>query len=215
LLQCNVVPLSGIVNLNAIALYIGTKLKTISLLCANMEAIKKKKTKKWYERYLPFVARSTEGQFNWLVSILEKDVLNLEEISPYVKLLLTEKDNEEKEFLSIQIANLDDDVVGKLLHAADIYDTPQLVKLIPHLKIYHAEIALRKNVPPYEKKSLMILDKVFYAINESSDDLLEKVSEKMIGEGNVQEKFQENYERFREILKDEEFLLSLYPNARG
>lgn len=61
----------------------------------------------------------------------------------------------------------------------------------------------------------MILDKVFYAINESDEDLLENVAEKMIGEGNEPEKFQENYKRFREILKDEEFLLSLYPNARG
>ena len=124
-----------------------------------MEAIKKRKSKKWYERYLPFVARSTEGQFSWLVSILKKDVLSLEEISPYVKLLLTEKDKEEKEFLTMQIGNLAEDVVGKLFYAADIYDIPQLVKLIPQLKIYHAEIALRKNVPPYEKKSLMILEK--------------------------------------------------------
>lgn len=118
----------------------------------NMEAIKKKKTKKWYERYLPFVARSTEGQINWLVSILKKNVLSVEEISPYVKLLLSEKDNDEKEFLTIQFGNLHDDIVGKFLHAADIYDTPQMVKLIPQLNIYHAEIALRKSVPAYEKR---------------------------------------------------------------
>lgn len=181
----------------------------------NMEAIKKKKNKKWYERYLPFVARSTEGQIKWLVSILKKDVLNLEEISPYIKLLLSEKDNDEKEFLKAQFGNLHDDVVCKFLLAADIYDIPQLVKLITHLEIHHAEIALRKSVPPFEKKPLMILDNVFYSINESSADLLEKVAERINGEGNSPKNFKENYERFCEILKDEEFLLSLYPNARG
>ncbi|MBW1791343.1 MAG: hypothetical protein JRJ14_03610 [Deltaproteobacteria bacterium] len=181
----------------------------------NMEAIKKKKTKKWYERYLPFVARSTEGQIEWLVSILKKNVLSLEEITPYVKLLLSEKNNVEKDFLTIQLGNLHDDVVCKLLHAADIYDTPQLVKHIPHLEIHHADIALRKSVPPYEKKPLMILDKVFYAINESGQDLLKKAVEKIAEEGNEPGDFQGNYQRFREILKDEKFLLSLYPNARG
>ena len=180
-----------------------------------MDTIKKKKKKKWYERYLPFVARSTEGQFNWLVSILKKDVLNLEEISPYIKLLLLEKDNEEKYFLTTQLGKLHNDIVCKLLHAADIYDTPQLIELIPELKVHHAEIALRKSVPPYEKKPLMILDKVFYAINESDQDLLGPVAAKIMKEGDEPENFRENYKRFCGILKDEEFLLSLYPNARG
>lgn len=180
-----------------------------------METTSKKKNRKWYERYLPFVARSVEGQVEWLVSVLKKDVLNLEEITPYVKLLLSEENSDEQGFLVSQIGKLSDNIVCQLLNAADIYDTPKLFKLIPHPDTHHAEIALGKDVPPYEKKPLMVLDKVFYAINDADENLLEKVAKKMIEEGNVPKNFQKNYERFRGILKDQEFLLSLYPNAKG
>jgi hypothetical protein len=86
--------------------------------------------------------------------------------------------------------------------------------LIPQPNEDHAEIVLRKHVPPYEKKPLMVLDKVYFAINNYSEQMLGAVAEKIIKEGNGPKKFKENYERFRGILEDEEFLLSLYPYAR-
>ena len=216
-LHRNVVPLSCVVNLNSynpvhVVYYANNR---IGVVHAHMNSNTMKKKKKWFERYLPFVARSTEGQVNWLVSVLKKDTLSLEEVSPYVKLMLAEKNNEEKKCLTEQLGNLNNDVIGYLLQAADIYDTPHLVKLIPNLTEHHAEIALRKTVPPYEKKPLMVLDKVFYAINEANVNVLEQVADKIIRNGNGPEGFRENYIRFRGILEDEDFLLSMYPNARG
>lgn len=178
-----------------------------------MQTTSKKKTRKWYERYLPFVARSTEGQLEWLVAVLKKEVLSLEEIAPYVTLLFAEKNSEELDFLVSEFGRLSDSIVCRLLNAANIYDTPKLFRFIPQPDTHHAEIALRKDVPPYEKKRLRILDRVFYAINAADQNLLEKVANKMIREGDIPEDFTENYERFLGILKDEEFLLSLYPNA--
>ena len=180
-----------------------------------MSAKRIHKTKKWYERYLPFVARSIDGQVRWLVSVLDKGVLSKEEVTPYINLLLAENSDEEEKILSLQLGELSNDVVSQLLSAADIYDTPKLFNLIPQPDEQHAELALRKDVPPYEKKPLMVLDKVYYAINNYSEQMLEKVAEKIIKEGDGPRNFKENYERFRGILEDEEFLLSLYPYARG
>lgn len=173
-----------------------------------------KKSKKWYERYLPFVARSTEGQVKWLVSVLNKAILSPEEITPYINLLLAENSVEEEKILSSQLGELTNDILSQLLSAADIYDIPKLFNLIPQPNEDHAEIVLRKHVPPYEKKPLMVLDKVYFAINNYSEQMLGAVAEKIIKEGNGPKKFKENYERFRGILEDEEFLLSLYPYAR-
>ena len=101
------------------------------------------------------------------------------------------------------------------MKAADIYDTPRLFRLYPDPDSTHAEIALLKEVPVYEKKKQMVLDKVFYAINDFSKELLEDTVLKLHKEGKVSASFMDNYSRFREILGDEEFLLSLYPKARG
>jgi hypothetical protein len=61
----------------------------------------------------------------------------------------------------------------------------------------------------------LILDKVFYAVSDYSRELLEQAAGKLMQEGKATEDFRDNYARFQEILEDEEFLLSLYPNARG
>ena len=180
-----------------------------------MSPSESKKTKKWYERYLPFVARSIEGQVEWLITVLNKGVLSLEEVTPYINLLLAENSTEEEKILSQMLGELPNDVLNKLLYSADIYDTPKLLNLIPQLNERHAEIALRKEVPPYEKKPLMVLDKVYYAVANYSEEMLDVVAEKIIVEGKGPKNFEENYERFLGILDDEEFLLSLYPYARA
>ena len=174
-----------------------------------------KKNNNWLERCLPFVSKSPEMKIRWLIGVFRKGVLSLEEITPYIRLLLAEKSGEEQGELGQAFRQLDEEMQYRFLEAADIYDTPKLFALCPNPTLKHAEIALLKQVPPYEKKTQFILDKIFYAISDYSRELLEQAADMVIREGRVSANFQENYARFQEILQDEEFLLSLYPNARG
>lgn len=173
----------------------------------------KKGLKKWCERCLPFVARRPESQLEWLVNVLQKESLSLEDLSPYIKLLLTDNSEDDDRVIADYLAELDDDLICKLLEASEIYDTPKLFKLIPEPNLKHADIALRKTVPPYEKKPLIILDEVYYAIYDRSKKLLKEAAERIIERGDGPEGFASNYQRFMEILADEDLLLTLYPNA--
>ena len=38
---------------------------------------------KWYEKYLPFVAKSPEMQIEWLEQVARKNSLTLPEVTPY------------------------------------------------------------------------------------------------------------------------------------
>jgi len=174
-----------------------------------------KKSNSWLERCLPFVSKSPEMKIRWLTRVFRKGILSQEEITPYIRLLLAEKSGEEQEELRKTFWELDVEMQYRFLAAADIYDTPKLFALCPNPTLRHAEIALLKKVPPYEKKTQFILDKVFYAVSGHSRELLEQAAALLIKEGKASANFKENYARFQEILEDEEFLLSLYPNARG
>jgi len=174
-----------------------------------------KKSNNWLARCLPFVSKSPEMKIRWLTRVFRKGILSQEEITPYIRLLLAEKSGEEQLQLKKAFSELDVEMQYRFLEAADIYDTPKLFALCPNPTLRHAEIALLKKVPPYEKKTQFILDKVFYAISGHSRELLEQAAELLIKEGKASANFKENYARFQEILEDEEFLLSLYPNARG
>lgn len=154
-------------------------------------------------------------QMKWLTETFNKEVLTIEEMTPYVRLFLNNRSGEEKEEIAEMFGELDDDMQCRFLEAADIYDVPELFRLCPRPTMRHAEILLRKEPPPYEKKTQLILDKVFYAINDYSKKLLEETAEKLEKEGKAPAHFEENYGRFQEILEDEELLLSLYPKARG
>jgi hypothetical protein len=175
----------------------------------------KKKSNNWLERCLPFVSKSPEMKIRWLIGVFRKGILSQEEITPYIRLLLQEKSGEEQGQLKQAFGELEVEMQYRFLEAADIYDTPKLFALCPNPTLKHAEIALLKKVPPYEKKTQFILDKVFYAISDHSRGMLEQAAELLIKEGKASANFKENYARFQEILEDEEFLLSLYPNARG
>ncbi len=168
----------------------------------------------WLERYFPFVAKSPEMKIGWLKRVVEKGEVSREEITPYVRLLLAEHNTDDVLYRKM-FEQLDDEMQIALLEAADIYDIPKLFRLFPSSGMKHAEIALMKSLPAYEKKKQLVRDKVFYAINDYSRELLEKTAQTLIREGREPEHFQENYERFQKILEDEEFLLSLYPKARG
>lgn len=169
----------------------------------------------WLEIYLPFVSKSPKMKIKWLKGALKKKILSLEEITPYIRLLLQDNNVEEDMLLADIFKELNEDVQCGLLAAADIYDTPKLFRLCPHPTRRHVELALSKKVPPYEKKTQLVLDKVFYAISDYSRDLLDEAVRDLAWEGKTAGGFLENYERFQSILEDEEFLLSLYPNASG
>ncbi len=179
-----------------------------------MKSSGKKSAKNWLERYFPFVAKSPDMKIRWLEGVVRKEVLSREEVTPYVRLLLTEHNVEEESYKQL-FEQLDEDVQISLLDAADIYDIPKLFRLLPDPGMKHAAIALMKHLPAYEKEKQLVLDRVFYAIHDYSGELLDKAAQKLIDEEKVAEYFRRNYERFQEILEDEDFLLSLYPKARG
>ncbi|MBU0484314.1 MAG: hypothetical protein KKB30_07355 [Proteobacteria bacterium] len=195
----------------------------------------KKQKMKWYEKYLPFVARSQEMQFVWLVSALKKSVndaggrqgiLTKEEIRPYIRLLLQADGNDfskgsiflpperGKEGLAELFAQLDDQVMELMMEAADIYDVPKIIGLAPDPHVGYAVIALKKILPPYEKNAHLVLDRVFHSIHAYSPELLSAAVEKLRESDEVPDHFEPSYERFQEIIKDEQILSSLYPKAR-
>jgi len=183
-----------------------------------MKAVKKSEMKKaghWYEKYLPFIARSPEKQIEWIAAKLRKKTLSYQEITPYVKLLLEEDDPEGLQNLRLFFARLQDPLLAELLFAADIYDTPKLLGLIPTVTIEHAVIAMGKTPPPYESSPAMAIDKVFETLHGVSDSLLKEGAGRLRQSGNAPPHFEESFRRFQEVLKDQEFLTTLYPKARG
>lgn len=173
--------------------------------------------KKWYEKYLPFVARSPEMQIEWLGSVFKKGLLTNEEITPYIRLVLTdiESDAERREHLADLFNCLDEKVLEKFFVAAEIYDTPKLFSLIWRPTIQQAVIVLRKRLPPYEKTPQLVLDKVFQAIYGKSSELFEDAAEVLRKSNDVPEHFESAYKRFQEIVEDEKLLSALYPKAKN
>lgn len=171
--------------------------------------------KRWYEKYLPFVAKSPEVQIKWLTSAFKKGNLTSEEIAPYVRLILTDMENdEEKQQQLVELFNrLDSQILEKFFKAADIYDVSKLFSLIRQPTIQQAIIALRKSPPPYEKTPQLVLDGVFKAIYDKSATLLEKAATTLKSSREIPEHFEAAYERFQEIVEDEKLLSALYPKA--
>jgi len=178
--------------------------------------------KRLWAEALPFVARSPEMKVAWLIEVFEKNSLTDEEISPYMHLLLNEYENFRNglnyevgvDCLKQIFAQLDRNVIAKMIQCVEIYDLPVLLSLITELSIDEAVLALRKKPPIFEKKFLLVIDKVFQAVNECRDGLLEQATQKMMREGEVPDHFSASYERFKEILHDEKILCSLYPHAK-
>ena len=189
--------------------------------------------RRWYEKYLPFVAKSPEMQVEWLKVMLSKlrdsagidrtGVLSREEIKPYVRLLLEGseigqelRDEEERnrEQLMSLLAGLGEDNLQLLLECADIYEVPKLIGLLRTCTKELAITALMKTSPPYEKNPLLIYDRVFQAIREKSAELLEEAAESVLASSEAPDNFAANYERFKEIMLDEHILSLLYPKAK-
>ena len=179
--------------------------------------------KRLWAEALPFVARSPEMKVAWLIEVFEKGTLTNEEIAPYMHLLLSEYENFRNalnydaaaDTLKLIFARLDRGVVAKMIQCVEIYDLPVLLSLIKDLSVDEAVLALQKKPPIYEKKFLLVIDKVFQAVNECREGVFEQATQKMMQEGKTPDHFSASYERFKEILHDEKILCSLYPHARG
>ncbi len=177
--------------------------------------------KKKMAEALPFVARSPELQVAWLVGEFRRGVLNDREMAPYMHLLVSgyvarkgRGDGECVEALRHIFASLSREVLVAMVRCTEIYDIPELLELVRELTVDDAVLVLKKVPPPYEKRSLFLLDRVFQAVNGCGDHLLERAGEKMSENGDAPAHFVSAYERFQEILIDEKILTSLYPQAQ-
>ena len=188
-------------------------------------------SRKWYEKYLPFVAKSPEMQLEWLVDKLSKlkssldkektGLLTCEELKPYISLILG-GDTGEKEAAATPV---DDETMASLLasvserdllmmiECSDIYHIPKLFGLLGRISKEQAVLAMKKVPPLFEKTPVLVIDRVFHAIKGKSTELLESAAEDIIRSDEVPDGFNANYERFREIMMDEHILSLLYPKA--
>lgn len=173
-----------------------------------------KQKRKWYEAYLPFVARSPGMQIAWLEGATRKGALSSQEITPYISLLLAHEGDELAELKSA-FAGLDELLVAQLLAAAEIYDMPKLFGLIEKPVVRHAVVALQKVPPDYEKNPQLVMDKLFMAVNERSSELLEDAVRIIMAGNDIPASFLAAYERFKEIIEDQKILSALYPKARA
>lgn len=169
---------------------------------------------KWYEKYLPFVAKSPEMQVEWLEQVVRKGTLTSAEVTPYVRLLLAAEENEARARLAELVNRLAPAAVDQLLAAADVHDTPRLFALLASPTVTQAVIAIGKIVPPYEKSPGLLLNRIFQAVHDHSPDLLGKAAALLRQRGEAPAGFEEAYAHFLEILEDEKLLSALYPKAR-
>ena len=182
--------------------------------------------KKWYEKYLPFVAKSPAIQADWLVGELSRmrlsegreisGVLSREEIRPYIRLFLENCDSGSNGADEQMVALLEG--IGEanrllMVECAEIYDIPKLFTLMSNPSQEQVVIALKKTPPPYDKNPLLIIDRVFHAIWKKSGEQLEAAAAKLAG-ASPPANFAENYKRFQEIVMDEHLLGLLYPRAK-
>lgn len=189
--------------------------------------------KKWYEIYLPFVAKSPAIQAEWLAAELSRmrllgskkisGVLSREEIKPYIRLFLENCDTGPggwtgevgaDERMVALLDGIGKDNLLLMIECAEIYDVPKLFKLLPNPTKEQAVIALKKVPPPYEKNPLLIIDRVFHAIREKSGEQLEEAAVEVLADCEAPADFADNYERFKEIMMDEHLLGILYPKAK-
>lgn len=175
---------------------------------------KEKIQRRWYQNYLPFIARRPELQVEWLVEECRRKKLTREELTPYVRLLFSEENVESDEELRQILAGLAPAMQAEFMEIADIYDVPRIIRLIPELNAPVAAIALTKTLPPYETKPQKVMDRVLNAMNDRSPALLQEVAATIMANGEAPRHFGENYERFRAILADKEFIRSQWPNTK-
>jgi hypothetical protein len=195
-------------------------------------ASKKLSGRKWHQKYLPFVAKSPELQVDWLVVKLaalrdsgDKDktgILTREELVPYTRILLgnvSEGKGAEEDFaVNDQLAGFleatGDEELLTMIECAEIYDVPKLFRILRGISVKQAVVAMKKVPPLYERNPLLIMDRVFHSIRGKSVELLEEASREVLASDDAPDDFADNYERFKEIVLDENILSVMYPKAK-
>lgn len=175
---------------------------------------KEKRQRRWYQKYLPFIARSPEMQVEWIVEECRRNKLTREELTPYIRLLFSEENVANEEELLGLLTGISSEMQEDFLRVADVYDVPRIIRFIPELNEVLVEIALCKDLPSYETKPQKVMDRVLNAINDRSENLLALVADMIMENRSAPSHFAENYERFRAILEDKEFIRSQWSNAK-
>ena len=152
-------------------------------------------------------------QIRWFEAAFRKGTLSHQEITPYINLLMAPDGGEHLDLLRSLLNDLDASVLENMLSAADIYDVPNLFRLLNRPVLAQAVIVITKTPPPYEKTPQQVMDKCFQAVYDSSEELLVQAAEKVKADPPGQANFQAAYERFKEIKEDEKLLSALYPKA--
>ncbi|NTV15204.1 MAG: hypothetical protein HGA96_14935 [Desulfobulbaceae bacterium] len=183
---------------------------------------------KWFEKYLPFVAKSLRIQVEWLVDQLSRlgvsdgeeksGVLSRDEIKPYISLLLEHSSSGAESLgnddgMAALLNGITNDNLALMMECADVYDVPRLFSLLRHPTLEMAIIAVKKVPPTYEKNPLLVIDRVFLSIKGKSGKLLEEAAA-AVAANDAPVDFLVNYERFKEIMMDEHVLSLLYPKAK-
>lgn len=154
-------------------------------------------------------------QVHWLAAAFKKGTLSAQEISPYIKLLLETDSEEHLQTIRRLLQDLDGQFIDKMLAAADIYDTAVLLTIIDSPTVSQAVIALMKEPPPYEDSPLLVIDRVFQAVHDRSEQLLTEAAAEVRQDPKRPAHFDDSYDRFQEIIEDEKLLSALYPKAKG
>ena len=195
-------------------------------------ASKKLSGRKWHQKYLPFVAKSPDLQVDWLVVKLvelresgDRDktgVLTREELVPYTRILLgnvregkgAEEDFADNDQLAGFLEEVGDEELLVMVECTEIYDVPKLFRILREISVKQAVVAMKKVPPPYERNPLLIMDRVFHSIREKSVELLEEATRGVLASDDAPDDFADNYERFKEIVLDENILCRMYPKAK-
>jgi hypothetical protein len=195
-------------------------------------ASKKSSGRKWHQKYLPFVAKSPDLQVDWLVVKLaalresgdrgETGILTKEELAPYTRILLgnvseakgAEEDLADNDQLAGFLEAIGDEELLTMIECAEIYDVPKLFRILREISVKQAVVAMKKVPPPYERNPLLIMDRVFHSIREKSVELLEEATREVLASDDAPDDFADNYERFKEIVLDENILSIMYPKAK-
>ncbi|MFC1523773.1 hypothetical protein ACFL6N_03170 [Thermodesulfobacteriota bacterium] len=177
--------------------------------------IEKLRKSRWYEKYLPFIVKSPEMQVKWLVNAFRKGALSFSEITPYLRLLLSEDIEEKREEIIENLQRVDPKILEKMLIAAEIEDAPLLFGLITNPTIEQGVAMLRKIPPPYGNNMNYMINNLFQAIYHHNHDFFDQVVDASRKSMNMPQHFESAYERFREIVRDEELLSAMFPKAKS
>ncbi len=175
---------------------------------------RREKRGRWWEKYLPFVARGLEKQVEWLLAAFRRQTLTDEELRPYVALLLEDDHPESREELRGLLAGIGGAMWCRLLAASSVEDLPTLIGLMPRLGVEEAIVALRASPPPYVAAPALLLDAVHEALHYKDAGVYEEAVRRLLASEAPPAHLPEAHARFAELLRDRELLSSLFPRAR-